>query len=323
MPVETANFISQLNASYPLGSDDSGDGDNHLRMLKNVLKAQFPEFTAAALNATQAEIEAAIASVTGLAKLLLLSGSAAAPGLAVVGDEDTGIYSPGANQLAVACAGALVALVSASGLSVTGTVSSSGGFTGPGAMPIGGSMPWFSDTAPTGYGTWAWMNGQTLSAATYVALAAVYPNLVSGGLIYLPDTRERALIGRSTMGGAAWQGLIPQYDISALKTLFGEGRHTMLLTELVSHSHGGYTGYTDVNHTHNFSYLRTYSNNGNLPTGAFSGLHYNSGEYGSSGTTGYSNQSLNHLHTIAAEGGGQPFNVVQPGIVCNWIMRVA
>ena len=49
MPVESASFISQLNPSYPDGSDNISDGDNHTRLLKNVLQYQFTSLGTVAL----------------------------------------------------------------------------------------------------------------------------------------------------------------------------------------------------------------------------------------------------------------------------------
>ena len=42
MPLENATTISQLDQSWPLGLDPASRGDDHLRLLKAVLKAQFP-----------------------------------------------------------------------------------------------------------------------------------------------------------------------------------------------------------------------------------------------------------------------------------------
>ena len=42
MTVETASYISQLNNSYPAVGDPVGEGDDHLRLIKSVLKTSFP-----------------------------------------------------------------------------------------------------------------------------------------------------------------------------------------------------------------------------------------------------------------------------------------
>lgn len=38
MGIETATKISELNAAWPLGTDDARDGDNHIRLIKQVLQ---------------------------------------------------------------------------------------------------------------------------------------------------------------------------------------------------------------------------------------------------------------------------------------------
>ncbi|KKM61791.1 hypothetical protein LCGC14_1528190 [marine sediment metagenome] len=47
MGLESATFISELVASNPVGGvDDYATADDHLRLIKAVLKGQFPNFTA-------------------------------------------------------------------------------------------------------------------------------------------------------------------------------------------------------------------------------------------------------------------------------------
>ena len=45
MGIESGNFITNLNSSYPLSSDNVSEGDDHLRLVKNVLKKTFPAGT--------------------------------------------------------------------------------------------------------------------------------------------------------------------------------------------------------------------------------------------------------------------------------------
>ena len=40
MPIETATVAADLNDTYPLGSDPKYEGDNHVRLVKTVLKAE-------------------------------------------------------------------------------------------------------------------------------------------------------------------------------------------------------------------------------------------------------------------------------------------
>ena len=55
MTVETATYLGDLNATYPAGSDARSEGDDHIRLLKTVLKATFPYVTGA-LTATHTEL---------------------------------------------------------------------------------------------------------------------------------------------------------------------------------------------------------------------------------------------------------------------------
>ena len=79
MGLEAASFISQLVSTNPVGgTDDYATADDHLRLIKAVLQGQFPNFTAVALNATQAELDTLDGYTGTLADHNLLSGAAAA-----------------------------------------------------------------------------------------------------------------------------------------------------------------------------------------------------------------------------------------------------
>lgn len=56
MALESASYISQLVATYPLGSDSKSQGDDHLRLIKNVLKTQFGSLGESAVTTTAEEI---------------------------------------------------------------------------------------------------------------------------------------------------------------------------------------------------------------------------------------------------------------------------
>ncbi len=63
MAVETATYISQLDITKPAATDPKSEGDDHLRLLKSTSKATFPNFTAAPLLATQAQLDKLVTSV--------------------------------------------------------------------------------------------------------------------------------------------------------------------------------------------------------------------------------------------------------------------
>ena len=57
MAKETATYISQLVATNPVASDSVSVGDDHLRMLKTVLKTQFSGLTGTtAISSSEAEL---------------------------------------------------------------------------------------------------------------------------------------------------------------------------------------------------------------------------------------------------------------------------
>lgn len=97
------------------------------------------------------------------------------------------------------------------------------------AVPIGGSIDWWSNTLPT-YGAWTFLHGQTITGgvALYPALAALYPAWVSGANLVLPDTRNRVTIGAGSTyavgvtGGSATSTLqtvnIPHFTNATLTT---------------------------------------------------------------------------------------------------------
>ena len=55
MTVESASFISQLNTAYPAAGDNISEGDDQLRLIKSVLKTQFPNLSTTAVNPTAAQ----------------------------------------------------------------------------------------------------------------------------------------------------------------------------------------------------------------------------------------------------------------------------
>jgi hypothetical protein len=60
MTVESAAFITDLNSSYPPGSDFLSEGDDHLRLLKSVLKNQFTSLGAQAVTVSADDLNGAI-----------------------------------------------------------------------------------------------------------------------------------------------------------------------------------------------------------------------------------------------------------------------
>jgi len=64
MTVESATYISDLNAANPGATDLKSEGDDHMRLIKSVLKSTFPNITGA-VTATQATLNATYLPLSG------------------------------------------------------------------------------------------------------------------------------------------------------------------------------------------------------------------------------------------------------------------
>lgn len=73
MAIETATYISDLNISNPPGSDPVGQADDHLRLLKSVIKSTFPNITGP-VTSTQAQLNYGPVPTGGI---IMWSGSVA------------------------------------------------------------------------------------------------------------------------------------------------------------------------------------------------------------------------------------------------------
>ena len=74
MALESASYISQLVATYPLGSDSKSQGDDHLRLIKNVLKTQFGSLGETAVTTTAEEINILDGATVTTEELNILDG---------------------------------------------------------------------------------------------------------------------------------------------------------------------------------------------------------------------------------------------------------
>ena len=75
MALESGTYISQLNSSNPTTSDDVAEGDDHLRLIKAVLKNQFRGLTGTtAISASEAELNIMDGVTSTAAELNILDG---------------------------------------------------------------------------------------------------------------------------------------------------------------------------------------------------------------------------------------------------------
>lgn len=326
MALETATYLPQLVSSNPGHTDGLTQADSHLRLIKSVLLSTFPNFTAAELSSTQAQLDAAVASVTGATALRMLAGTAALPGLTPVGDVNTGLFSAGADKIGLATNGLKALEVDSTqkvsmtaDAAVAGKLAVTGTITGPGTVPIGTTLEWWEDTLPdASFGTYVWANGQVIASADTVcpALLARWGSKFGGNGVTtmgVPDRREVAAIGKATMGATASPGRITNYVATTIGGFIGACLHLLTTGEMPAHSHSATV--TDPGHIHNFS--------ANAITTSGSALNESGGanSFGIIGSTLSATTGISV--TNANTGGGGSHDNVSPGIVCNFVLRIA
>lgn len=110
MAIESASFISDLNTSNPPGSDPVGQADDHIRLLKSVLKSTFPNLTGQ-VTATHTQLNGSLVPTGAIllwsgATNAVPSGWALCNGQTVARSDGTGnITTPDLQNRFVVCAG--------------------------------------------------------------------------------------------------------------------------------------------------------------------------------------------------------------------------
>lgn len=340
MPLEVATYISDLVSSNPAHTDGLNATDAHERLIKSTLKNTFPNFTAAPVNSTQEQIDAATGAAAGTSGSKFPLGSAGAPSITPLGNHLTGIYSAGTDKVDVSVNGTLVAEVNAAGVAVSGALGATGGLVIGGNASIAGTLAlgvqpitggtgqlvptgtihtWLTGTAPTGY---LFANGQLVSRTTYAALFALWGTTFGAGdgstTFGLPDLRDVVEIGQTTMGGVSARGLLTNQTITTIGAVVGECAHALVAAENAPHVHTT----TEIPHSHAIHSSDTTglldANTGgfravrldNMPTLAAGG--------GSNwGTTDTASTGL----TVNSQGSGTAHNNVQQSFVVTKIIK--
>lgn len=184
-------------------------------------------------------------------------------------------------------------------------------------FPVGAMMNYAGASAPNA--NYKICDGSAISRTTYSALYSAIGTAFGTGdgftTFNIPDARGRVLAGPDSGTGRlnGW----------ALAATGGEALHTMLTTEMPAHNHavndpGHSHGVTDPGHHHGLNFLTAYAN------GAGAGATTGGGSAGntSTATTGLTVNSAATGITTANSGSGTAFNVVQPTLVTNCIIRV-
>ncbi len=320
MPLETANFISDLVTSNPAASDGLNSADDHMRLIKGTLKNTFPNFTPKALSSTQEQLDAAVTATSN--------------GIAVLNDAGAffktnatdGLTNPATGKISLKLAGSFAAdftnSASINTLRWYGPATFDGAITAPGIIPIGGMMMWLTDTLPT-VGKWCWANGGTVSrTGDGAALFALWGTKYGAGdgttTFNVINMQEVVPVGKSTMGGAASPNLLSSIASgikTALGSIFGTDTHTLTNAQMPVHNHGGTTGNTQP--------TASSTATGTAGVGGYSAQGGGTTTAPGNGATGISVSTTvsNHAHSIPNDGGGQPHPNTQPSGIVNFIIR--
>jgi len=180
MPLESATYIGSLNSSNPQASDAMSQGDDHIRLIKAVLKSTFPNLTGA-VTPTQDELNDVVAQAGTEGELLISGGTGVRN---IILDNDAG--------------GLEVTFTDTSHLNPTtvmtldasGNLSVAGDFTADGDVGVGGGIL---------------IAGAMVSGTASVAGAASVGSLASAGAVTGTNiTASGALNGATaSVAGAA------------------------------------------------------------------------------------------------------------------------
>lgn len=331
MALETGSYTNDLVVTNPVASDGLGQTDDHLRLIKAAIKNTFAGFTtSAALNATQAQLDAAVAAVAGTTALPFKVGTALLPGLFPVGDPDTGIYAPAANQLGLAVGGVAIANISSTGIGVTGSVLASGGLAGAaiastGAysggtgqlVPIGSSHIWHDDVLPA-EGGYCWANGGTLLRATNPILFARWGTKYGVGdgstTFNVPNLCEVVPVGQRAMGGVASRALLATGVLGNTTLGVAGGTITLATANLPPYTPAGTITNGAITVNGSWATIAGLNNNNGGGGGAFSATSSAAGASASQAASSFAGSPQGGVST--------PISIVQPSMAVNFIIRI-
>lgn len=285
MGLESGTFVDDLVITNPPGGDDKRQGDDHLRLIKTVLrntlkrasKAFFlPSSVSKSANYTVLDTDENLTiqcDTTSAFTLTLptLDGSRAGWLINVV--KTTADMNP----VFIAPASGTIGGFTKIRRSIAGTITQvmwTGTLwvaTRPLGTPIGSVTEYYGSTLPQGH---LWADGDTINATTYVECAAVLGATT-------PDKRGRTAFGRDDMGlGATNRITTAGSGINGvlLKAFGGAQNITLAITEIPAHIHP----------------LLSNTSGGNLVMGGESAAHTH--VWGGTFTTAGANSSLDHTH---------------------------
>lgn len=164
------------------------------------------------------------------------------------------------------------------------------------SMPIGAGCDYYGQVAPEGF---LFADGSAISRTEYSELFAIIGTLYGAGdgstTFNLPDKRERVSVMMKEGSANGTDGA----TLDTLGAKGGEFKHKQTIDELAIHNH------TQAAHNHGVSIVSA-SNTW--------GPNYSNG-------ISHKEKTVNATPKINNTGGGQAMNIMQPYIVCNYIIR--
>jgi hypothetical protein len=321
VPIETATFISQLNAANPLATDPIAQADDHIRLTKAVLQSQFVNLGTVAVTATSAQINTAGSLVATAGTLEVDNGTASAVLQldAVTGSGALLVKNTGTNgaagSLAVVMndatnANPLLAMTLTRAGALNATTSLNAPVVTQAGLPIiptGVIVLWSGTiaTIPTGWVLCDGTNGTPNLRDRFIlgAGGASLPGAVGGAASSTATT--------STTGAHTHTGLTgTQGAFSVTSSTDGAHTHTgatasytLTTADIPSHSHG-IALFTDVTNTSNLGQVTSKSGNAAVSgtTTAIGGGGGHSHSISSDGSHNHVVQGPDHQHTIGSDG---------------------
>lgn len=237
MALESASFIDDLVITNPVNSDDKRQGDDHLRLIKTVLKACFPRAGKAFRFPTTVAKSANYTVLSSDDNTTFVCNTATAFSLTLptltVDHAGWAIYvlktTTDANPVFIVPPSGTINGYTKVRRSIenqltkvlwTGSVFIA---TRPNGGVVGTVIPFHGSTLPNGY---LWPDGLTFTAADYVELNAVL------GTNTKPDRRGRSGFGKDNMGGIAAGRLTTEIEGTTLGAVGGSQSHQLTQAQI-------------------------------------------------------------------------------------------
>jgi hypothetical protein len=250
MPIESATYIPDLNATYPLQTDPIAQWYAHMNLVKQVLRNQFPNISDAAVTATAGQINTAANAFTNAGSFLTIQNTGTAGGSTLEMLAETGhapFYFSNATGLFYVVNGAtppaiVMTLDQSGNLTCNSVNATGGGSVLSGVIPSGGIIMWSGSqgSIPTGWFLCDGGNGTPNLVDKFVVGATHNYSVGSqGGGTTVTLTTDAQ--GSHQHGGDT-------IDAGAHSHSGSAGGYTLTINDIPSHTHA--PSVTDPGHTH-------------------------------------------------------------------------